>query len=172
MLFRRILGLGILLAACLGEDGVADSAKSTPIELVKRAYGLRKIMLDSLGSSELEKGREAQRELLSLMSSSLREMWRRDRDYTDRTGTAGHLGSDPFLCGQDYESTLFTTLRVEQIMRKRERAEVRVRFVSFGPHEVRFELVLEAGQWVINDMHPDGVSVRELLQQPYERIGE
>jgi hypothetical protein len=64
-------------------------------------------------------------------------------------GDAGTIDWDVFVNGNDWD---IKNLTIALVSKSAAHAQVRAQFISFKPHDIRFDLVREDGRWVIDDI--------------------
>jgi hypothetical protein len=91
-----------------------------------------------------------------------------DADRADAGGEIGRLDFDPFISGQDWQTTTVTVGEPDVVGGT---ARVSVDYDNFGEmHHAVYALVLERDGWKIDDVtYPgeEGFSLRELLTSPF-----
>jgi hypothetical protein len=79
-------------------------------------------------------------------------------------GGEGCLDFAFYVNGQDTVDGWEQTLHLESVRQTKARAEVKATFTSFGPQEIRYDLVREHGRWLIDDAR-SAVGVRWVLSR-------
>ena len=162
-LVRRMV-VPLLLAALAA--GSTFAAEPTPEATVRKAYAVTAKNLNGPGNPPW---RPPHRD--GLFSKSLAALFVRDDLYQDEAGEMGHIGSDPFINGQDGE---VKNLRVTVTQPPANgRAVVTASFRSFGRTvSVPFRMVEEGGGWriddIVNRFEGKDYSVRDELSKPYD----
>lgn len=122
----RSVFLPVLAAACFAAAG-SPAAEPSPEATVREAYAVTIRQLASTGPKPAEPPfRPPHRQ--RLMTKELSGLFARDELFMKESGDQGHIGSDPFIGGQDGE---VRNLRVTLGERAGDRATVLADFQSF-----------------------------------------
>lgn len=103
-----------------------------------------------------------------LQSLGLKALFEADRE--DANGEIGRIDFDPFIQGQDWDTTSVSIGKV-QVLGGTARAEVE--FTNFRPLHLTYSLVLERDGWKVDDVYwpeEEGygpMSLRQLLTSPF-----
>jgi len=146
--------------------GSQPTTGSDPVETVREAYRLEKASLQGAGPSPLSESERGK-----LFSHGFVTLWAQDEKFMRTTGDIGNVVGDydVLLNAQDYDETTLSDLRLTLTKRTPSRAEVHASFHVFAHEpvqEVRFDLVVQGGRWVIDDIRSNGHSVRKALSRP------
>ena len=133
---RLLLVFGLLLS--LVASPVLAQSTDSPVETVRAFYEK-----DSM-------------RFYGFYSKRLKSLFQRDDRRAKRSGGMGNLDFAFHVDGQDTEDGWKDTLRLKEVSREDKRAEVQVNFKNFTPHELRYSLVREGGQWRIDDVRSVG----------------
>lgn len=93
-----------------------------------------------------------------------------EADSKDANGEVGRIDFDPFIQGQDWDTTAVTIGKID-ILGGTARAEVD--FTNFRPVHLVYTLVLERDGWKVDDVYwpaegeYDAMSLRQLLTSPF-----
>jgi hypothetical protein len=129
----------IALALVLGLTGAAGAqSKDDPIATVRAFYAK-----DSIRASQFYSKR-----LKALFAEEDRKAG----------GEIGNLDFAFHVNAQDTEEGWAKTLRLALVSKPGGRAEVKATFKNFEPQDIRYDLVLENGRWLIDDARSLGKS--------------
>lgn len=160
----------LTFALALGAPAKSDAVSSETIKpetTIRNLYGALEESLSALRTGPPERRAVYVARMERLMSEELRGKWVADKDYSDKTGCAGHVDRDPFICAQDVEEGMFDTIKYSLIEANAATARVRVTLRNFGAHTIIYVLYKRGDRWVIGDVVSDGESLLGLLSQPY-----
>ena len=122
----------ITLALALGLVGAAAAqSKDDPVATVRAFYAK-----DSIRAAQFYSKR-----LKALFAEEDRKAG----------GEIGNLDFAFHVNAQDTEDGWEKTLRLELLSRAASRAEVKAAFKNFEPQDIRYDMVLENGRWLIDD---------------------
>jgi len=175
MRFSSLALLAALQALALGCAAVHQD----PTAPVREAYRLERLSLDAYASTAEAPARRVLIErnqppwfpvhrpkLFTLRLTGLLEA--EDRLAVSVQGVA-NIDSDLFLDAQDFPPDALHDLAIDVVEQGRDRAVVRARFTLFGAEAraLRFEVRLESGRWLIDDVRvSDGSSLAARLGRP------
>ena len=122
----------IALALALGFAGAAAAqSKDDPVATVRAFYAK-----DSIRAAQF-------------YSKRLKALFAEDERRAG--GEIGNLDFAFHVNAQDTEDGWEKTLRLSLVAKNASRAEVKAAFKNFGPQDIRYDLVLENGRWLIDD---------------------
>ena len=155
-----------LVAIVVALASVGAASATDPVTPVREAFRLdRKTWEAFPDHAAAEKFRKEQR---AFFSRRLVELLAADETCSVAAQAICNLDWDPVSGGQDVVPEWFDNLKFDLVDRHTARASVRARF---GPPEVWkqarvFEVVVEDGRWVIDDIREGMTSLRALLSRP------
>jgi hypothetical protein len=132
--------LAIILATALGAAPCEAGAGSDPVSLITAIYKTY---------TDIGPGEEGMPGLPGIYSKRLQALIDKDEKETPE-GMVGRIDWDVFVDGQDWQ---LTELKIALVSQTETHAQVRATFKNFGdPDENLFDLVLEDGQWRVDDV--------------------
>lgn len=131
----RRLALIVIFALCASLAHAQDA--SDPLALITDIYKSYTAENDVPGYSDVYSKR-----LLALVDADLK---------VQEPGDSGSIDWDVFVNGNDWQ---VSKLAVTLVSKSATRAQVRARFFNFKePQDQLFDLIIEDGRWVIDDVH-------------------
>jgi Protein of unknown function (DUF3828) len=129
--------IALILAFIFCAASVHAGTRDNPLEMIKSIYAV--YQTDSPQSDALK----------DIYSRRLRAAFEKDKRDTPK-GEAGRLDWDFLVAGNDWD---LSNVEIKLISRRGKRAQVLASFESFKkPHDVLFDLVIERGRWVIDEV--------------------
>lgn len=125
---RAVLALGL---ATLAAAPAAAQSASDPVETVRAFYAA-----DDVNA-------------VRFYAKRLRRLFEKDRK--EAKGEIGRLGFAFHVNAQDTADGWAKTLRLKSLQAGGDKAEVQALFKNVSPQEIRYDLVLEDGRWLIAD---------------------
>jgi len=153
------VGLMALAGCPSPRSATATPARRDPAESVREAYRMKKESSPERRFS-LEEASHRDR----LLSRRFAALWELDERWSRVTRQVPNFNLDPLLFAQDYPGDVLGDLVVDIVERRGDRAEVRARFTVYSaPRDIRFDVLLEQGRWVIDDIRSEGQSAAQIL---------
>ncbi len=131
----RRLFLGLLACAMLAP---AFAAAQEPIDVVKKFY-----VENQNNSQRYEPWSKRLRRLYDAAAATSKKL---DQPVSG-------IDFDPTVNGQDTEEGFLKSVRADQTQRAADKARIKVTFKNGRLSELWYDMILESGAWVVNDIH-------------------
>jgi hypothetical protein len=151
---RRLLGAACLLPMLAGALPLAAQTAARPADPLATIRDLYR-------SSNARKSEPFSRRLNGLFNAAIK----RSRELNE---PVEGLDFEYTINGQDYDTDTYKSVRISLLSQDDAKAKAKVTFRNGGPQELRYDLVLEGGKWLIDEVSSLGEQ-KWTLSEMYRR---
>lgn len=151
-----------LLPACEQKSRPRTPPSATELAPVTATKADAEALVRDLYAPYLDGGGGPGLERTGKLSASLQAIWEESAKRAAALGEPGPIDHDPVVAGQDWQ---ITELSLE-VSKDGSHATVIARFKNFDrPTTVTWKLIGEGSVWRVDDVQPEGSSVREEIRR-------